>query len=117
MRKQLPIILSATFFVMLLIYAAALFHHGTTLLGQRSEPGWQTFQFDQRILISQVSSPEALTVLRQFDEVVAINGTPIDSGARIAELFGQIEPGNFYTLTIARNGQRGEVRLPAKTIP
>ena len=117
MRKQLQIILSATFFLLLLIYAAALFHQGMALFGQRSEPGWETLQIDEHILVHQATSPEAMAVLRRFDEVVAINGTLIDSGAKLSELFSQIEPGSFYTLTVVRNGQRGDVRLPAKAIP
>jgi len=115
MRKQLKIILSATFFVLLLIYAAALFHQGTAMFGQHSEPGFQFFQFKEHVLVRQATSPEAKMVLGLGDEVMAINGVLIDSETKLSEVFSLIEPGSFYLLTFVRNDQRLDVRLPSPT--
>ena len=74
MRKQLKLILSATFFVLLLIYAVALFFQTSVVLGRRSEPGWIPFQIDNEVRVRQLGSLEAKAALRPGDEIIAING-------------------------------------------
>src|ERR1044071_126418 len=102
MRKQLKLILSATFFLLLLIYAVALFFQTSVVLGRRSEPGGIPFQINNEVRVRQLVSVEAKAALRPGDEIIAINGIAITSDFRIAEIFNAVEPDSNYVVTIRR---------------
>ncbi|HKP86378.1 MAG TPA: SpoIIE family protein phosphatase [Blastocatellia bacterium] len=118
MKKRLKLILSGIFFALLIIYGGALFFQTSAVLGRRSDPGWVPFQVGNEVRIREAKSPEAMAALRNLaDEVIAINGTPIDSADRVADVFSQIEPGSNYLLTIRRNGRPLDVTLRSQAIP
>ncbi len=117
MRKQLKLILSATFFALLLIYAVALFFQTTVVLGRHSEPGWIPVQIDNEVRVGQLVSLEARAALRLNDEIIAINGIAITSDSRIAEIFNTVEPDSNYVVTIRRGGRLMDVALTSQAIP
>lgn len=117
MIKQLKLILSAVFFALLLIYAVALFFQTSAVLGRRSEPGWTPFQIGNEVRVGQLGSVEAKSALRSGDEVIAINGIPVNSDSSIPEVFNAIEPGSNYLLTLRRGGRLFDVMLTSQAIP
>lgn len=117
MKKRLKLILSGIFFALLIIYVGALFFQTSVVMDRHSDPGWESFSTGNEIRVRHLASPEANALLRWGDEVISINGAPVDSATRIAEIFSRIEPGNNYLLIIRRNGRLMDVTLPAQTIP
>src|SRR5689334_4582796 len=117
MKKRYQFILSAAFFGLLLIYAGALFIQSAVTLSQHSEPGWIPYQLGEQVFIGGAVSPEAATLLRPGDEVLAINNTPVDSDFDIAEAFRRIEPATGYVLKIRRAGRTADLMLPSQPVP
>lgn len=117
MRKQLKLILSATFFALLLIYAVALFFQTSVVLGRHSEPGWVPLQIDNEVRVNQLGSIEAKAALRAGDEIIAINGVPVTSDSRIAEIFNTIEPDSDYRMTVRRGDRLLDLVLTSQAIP
>lgn len=117
MKKRFQFILSAAFFVLLLIYAGALFFQSTVTLSRHSEPGWVPSQLGEQVLVGGAISPEAAALLRAGDEVVSINNLPIASEFDISEAFRRIEPGTAYGIKIRRNGRTVDMILPSQPVP
>ena len=64
-------------------------------------------------------SPAAEAGLRADDEIVAINGRPVDRAIEVKDELGRCYAGDRATITVVRNGQRltGEMQLAAKLEP
>ncbi len=65
-----------------------------------------------RVLILSFSArSDAARVLRPLDVVVSINGTPVATGARLAEVMRGIKAGAVVTVVVVRRGSRRTARV------
>jgi sigma-B regulation protein RsbU (phosphoserine phosphatase) len=117
MKKQSRLILSATFFALLIVYGGALFLQTTVVMGKRSDPGWSPLQVGSEVRVRESMSADAKAALRADDEIISINGVPVNSGSKISEIFNSIEPGSNYSLAIRRGGRLADVTLRSQAIP
>lgn len=116
-KKQLQLILGATFFALLLIYAGVHLSRTIALLGMDSEPGWYPYKAGNRIVAIQVSPEPPSNLLRPGDEIIAINGQRLRQAFDFTEIFQNAKPGTPYSITVRRNGQLIEFELQTKAIP
>jgi phosphoserine phosphatase RsbU/P len=117
MTKRLQFILGAIFFGLLMVYAGTFFYRSLSQINMRSDPGWSAFQMNDRVIITQVSTPGPLFPLRIYDEVVALNGRAVASASDVVEFFQEVEPGNTYSIIIRRGGQVQQYALQTAPIP
>jgi sigma-B regulation protein RsbU (phosphoserine phosphatase) len=109
MKKQLQMILGATFFGLLFIYAGMNFRNTYAILDLESDPGWVPFHFGDRTLVAEVSSSDL--PLRPRDEIIAVNGQPLSYATDYAEIFEGAPPGKRYSIIIRRGAQVVEFNL------
>ncbi|HKY06113.1 MAG TPA: hypothetical protein VJQ56_14555, partial [Blastocatellia bacterium] len=117
MTRRSQIVLCGLFFGLLLVYSGTFFYRTVAQLTMQSDPGWLAYQVEGRVVISQVSQLSQGFPLRPFDEVLAINGQTIRSASQIIEAFQSIEPGEYYSILVGRNGQSQQFMLQARAIP
>jgi sigma-B regulation protein RsbU (phosphoserine phosphatase) len=109
--------LGAVFFALLLMYGGVRSYRSLALLGMDSEPGWVARQTGSQVRVGLIGSYEAASVLREDDEILAVNGQPIKSATDVTDVFQQIEVDRPYTVLIKRNSTQLEVRLISQAIP
>ncbi|HET9533054.1 MAG TPA: hypothetical protein VFQ92_22045, partial [Blastocatellia bacterium] len=117
MTSRLQVVLCGLFFGLLLIYSGTFFYRNLGQLTMRSDPGWSVYQVEGRVVISPVSQLSQGFPLRPLDELIALNSQTIRSTSQVVEAFQRIEPGEFYTVVISRNGQGQQYLLQARAIP
>jgi sigma-B regulation protein RsbU (phosphoserine phosphatase) len=117
MKKQLQLILGATFFALLLIYSGIHLSRTIALLGMDSEPGWYPYQAGDRIVITQLATDPQASLLKPGDEIIAINGQRLEQALDYTEIFQNVKPGTPYSLLVRRNGQFAEFSLQTRAIP
>ena len=111
MFKRLRPFLVGLFFALLLLYLAVNIYRVLALA--RHYDGWEANSTrDNRAVITRVDPQgPAAGVLREGDEIVAVNGRPVRidglSGA-LGRAYRAIPPGGAYTLTIKRAGRDDE---------
>ncbi|MEK6304612.1 MAG: SpoIIE family protein phosphatase [Acidobacteriota bacterium] len=118
MRKRTQFALGAIFFTLLLIYGGVRFVRTLPLLGMESEPGWRGVQVGTLVMVVGFTTSEPQGQLRPGDELVAINGHPINFASQIPPIFNDIDPGEVYTVVVRRDGFfQPPFSLQSKAIP
>lgn len=113
-RKRLRFILGGLFYAIMFVYAGANAHQ--SLSARQSSTGWLMKERDGRVLVEQIApGGPAEALLREQDEVVAIDGRSVKSFWQAYEI-SRLEPDTPYTLTIRRQGREQEVRLRTKEL-
>src|SRR5437588_1768477 len=117
MRRRLQFLLGAIFFALLLVYGGVRFYRSVALLDAESEPGWLARQPGSQVQVGTTGTPEAASLLRPGDEVIAINGEPIKRSFDVTSVFQRIAPDKPYTVLIRRTGIPFEVTLTSQAVP
>jgi phosphoserine phosphatase RsbU/P len=104
MRKRVQFILGAVFFTLLLVYSGARVYRTLSYLGMQSDPGWNAVQVGNQVRVGDNSPVEPTGLIRLNDEVVSINGQPINYSWQVQDIFNQVKAGNQYELVVRRNG-------------
>jgi hypothetical protein len=117
MKKQLQMLLGATFFGLLFIYTVASLVQVVALLRMESDPGWYPYQIANRPIIVEVSPGEPPIPLRVGDEIVEIDGQPLRYAFNFTRVFRDLPPNQPYTILIRRQGQLIEFMLETRAIP
>jgi sigma-B regulation protein RsbU (phosphoserine phosphatase) len=116
MRKRLQFTFGAIFFALLLIYGGARLRKSFALLGMESDPGWLAQRAENKVWVNGLLTPEPAELLRNGDEVVAINGKPIKQVSDVIGIFHYVQPGQPYTVLIRRSGIPLEITLTSQAI-
>ncbi len=117
MKKQLKMLLGATFFGLLFIYTGASLVHVVALLRMDSDPGWYPYQIGNRPIVVEVEPGEPIVPLRFGDEIVSINGQPLRYAFNFTKVFRDMPPGQSYTMVVRRQGQPMQFTLETRAIP
>jgi hypothetical protein len=115
MSKPLRLVLVGFFFALLFIYAGVNSYFFAKNLNS-GFPGWYVGR-DGRVLTARFGSENAASVLQDGDMILGLNGQTFTNGSQYFEAFKQSAPGNRYTISISRDGQRRDFTLQTTPLP
>jgi sigma-B regulation protein RsbU (phosphoserine phosphatase) len=117
-QKRLRLGLGAIFFTLLLVYGGQLLSRSLAALQMESDPGFSVLQVRNRVLVTEISTPESRSELRPLDEVVTIEGHEVKSVNDFPTLFDNIKPDTPFSVVVKRNGRLVSIfGLTSRPIP
>src|SRR5919106_5075669 len=111
---RLRTILVAIFFALILGYSVVSFSYWLTLQHMLVERGWNASPLEPGgpELVVQVEVGGPASALRLDDEVIAINGQNVErSDFAMENIFRSVKTGDFYNITLRREGQLHDFTL------
>ena len=109
------IILVGLFLALMFLHFGVHGYHDVSLSLRSSSSGWGLSPVNGRVRLTQGLSAADTSLLRDDDEVIALNGQPMTNEIQLAiameKTFAQLSPGKSYTLVIRRAGQTQELTL------
>jgi hypothetical protein len=112
---RLRTILVGLFLALMFLHFGVQSYHDVSLALRSSSSGWTLSPVDGRVrLVQGVSLPDT-SLLRDGDEVIALNGQQMTNDVQLSialdKTFAQLSPGGSYTLTVRRAGQTQQFML------
>src|SRR6478672_9357147 len=112
---RLPIILVGLFLALMLLHFGVHSYHDVSLSLRSSTSGWGLSPVNGRVRLAHGLSAADTSLLRDDDEVIALNGQPMTNEIQLAiamqKMVAQLSPGGSYTLLIRRAEQTQELTL------
>ncbi len=106
MAKRPLLILVGVLFALLFVTFLANTYYTFSRLATEGDPGWGVDNDSGRLRMQTFdNSNPAFSVLREGDEIIALNGQPYTrNGAQYYKAFHHVPPGALYTIAVRRNG-------------
>jgi hypothetical protein len=109
------IILVGLFLALMFLHFGVHSYHDVSLSLRSSSSGWTLSPVNGRVRLAHGLSAADTSLLRDDDEVIALNGQPMTNEIQLAiamqKTFAQLPPGASYTLVLRRAGQTQELTL------
>jgi hypothetical protein len=115
------IILVGLFLALMFLHFGVHGYHDISLSLKSSSAGWGVSPVNGRVRLAHGLSAADTSLLRDDDEVIALNGQPMTNEIQLSiameKTFAQLPPGGSYTLVVRRAGQTQELTLRAARRP
>src|SRR6185295_18254010 len=118
---RLRIILVGLFLALMFLHFGVHSYHDVSLSLRSSSSGWTLSPLDGRVRLVQGMSSADTSLLRDGDEVIALNGQQMTNEVQLSiardQTFAQLSPGGSYTLAVRRAGQTQQFMLRSTSRP
>src|SRR2546427_4840997 len=118
---RLRIILVGLFLALMFLHFGVHSYHDVSLSLKSTSAGWGLSPVNGRVRLAHGMSSADTSLLRDDDEVIALNGQPMTNEIQLAiamqKTFAQLPPGGSYTLVVRRAGQTQQVTLRSAPRP
>lgn len=114
---RLRTIVVGLFLALMFLHFGVQSYHDVSLSLTSSASGWGLSPVNGRVRLARGLSAADTSLLRDDDEVIALNGQPMTNEIQLSiavqKTFAQLPPGAAYTLMVRRDGQTQELTLRA----
>ncbi len=118
---RLRIILVGLFLALMFLHFGVHSYHDVSRSLKSSSSGWGLSPVNGRVRLTQGMSSADTSLLRDDDEIIALNGQPmtneIQLNIAVEKTFAQLPPGGSYTLVVRRAGQTQQLTLTSVRRP
>src|SRR6185503_6320882 len=118
---RLRIILVGLFLALMCLHFGVHSYHDVSLSLRSSTSGWGLGPVNGRVRLAHGLSAADTSLLRDDDQVIALNGQPMTNEIQLAiameKTLAQLSPGGSYTLVVRRAGQTQELTLRTASRP
>ncbi|HEV8133260.1 MAG TPA: protein kinase [Pyrinomonadaceae bacterium] len=118
---RLRIILVGLFLALMFLHFGVHSYHDVSLSLRSSSSGWTLSPVDGRVRLVQGASSPDTSLLRDGDEIIALNGQQMTNEVQLSialdKTFEHLSPGGSYTLAVRRAGQTQQFMLRSAPRP
>ena len=118
MTKPSRVPLVGSIFAFLFVYAGVNLYLTDRWLNSSSDPGWVETQQGMSVVARGIKQDgPAAELLRDGDEIIAINDVFIDNSFMVFDFFQHVRPSSVYAITVRRQGEALIFRLRTTAHP